>query len=271
MKLLGWILVGFGVLLAASAFFTIVRAARGDKKGRRVQESIGCGFIMLAGFVWGYGFGLLLMDWSRGLRVGFGLAFLLSAVATAVRPTRGALMRGLVPLVLSALLLGPVLPELLDRFSGEEVQAWKTKLEQRAAKLDEKLSAAEQYAATLSREQSELEGKLDAHAGKTFEALSRDPEGLTRLRELAEVRELREATSERVAELRSSKERVESALRRVRRLSIAEDVLDMEISEAEIREILEESQQPLRTGVGTVEKHLETARLKELFEEEFGN
>lgn len=270
MKWFGWILVGLGVLLAASAFVTIIRAARGNAKGRRVQESIGCGFIMLAGFVWGYAFGLLLNDWSRGLQVGFGIAFLLSAVAAAVRPGPGALMRGLIPLVLAALLLGPVLPDLAGRFSGEEAQTWTTKLERRSASLEEQLAKAENYVRVLTREESELRETLREQDLASYDAVVRDEAAYARLRELAEVRDLLTAAEERVEVLKANRDRVQAALRRVRRLSVAEDVLDMDIGRDEIRRILDESGKPEERAVGTVETHLESDRLRDLFEQTVG-
>ena len=71
------------ILLAGVVF--LLRPA---PEGRKRRESLGCGFVLVAGLVWSFVLTRYLGERSAGFRLGFGLAFVLPALVAILRPGR---------------------------------------------------------------------------------------------------------------------------------------------------------------------------------------
>lgn len=259
-----WALVILGVFLAAYAVLTLLRSA--GASGGKMKQSVGCGFILLAGLIWGFALNIYLD--GHGFALGFGVAFLLSALAVLMSGKRG-FGRAIIPLVLGVILCATAFPTVQNRLKNSDSRSWQQKLEFAVNELRPQLSKTEALVGSLERERVDLARKLKAMTPGSFDDLSSNTAAYALLKELGEVDDLLRLATARAGELRANVDRVEGALRRVRRFAEAEAVLDIDITAADIERIVTESRKPLKgADAATVEQHLQTERLRTLFENE---
>lgn len=250
--------------------YTVLLLLRPDPGQGRRRESIGCGFVVVAGFVWGMGLGALLNDWNAGMRLGIGLAFVLPTVAAVLRRGRGGIFLPLVLLFCAILLSASSIPRLMAWARGDRSGNVVQQLENTARATRRDLAEAARHRDRLAADRIRLTGKIRELGHDDFESISNDQAGYELLEELGEVERLSRVAEERLAGLRAERDRLEDALRRVDRLVDSERITGERADRAEIRRIVDDSLLGEEEGApATVEEHVKRGELQELFEREF--
>ncbi|MFO7958087.1 MAG: hypothetical protein R6X33_13425 [Candidatus Brocadiia bacterium] len=268
MSTFSWILVVVGVFLVLYAALVLLRGI--GKSERRGRHSLGCGFVVLAGVVWGIALAQYMGSWWTGLRLGLGLALVLPALTTLAHPGRGGVVFSVVLLTMAVILAAPLLPRLWDRAWPGRSASRARELEQAARTLRGRIEGTESYIEELRADRRRLRDEIEEKGYTDFADVEKDPEGYALLEELAEVDRLMHEARAWLEDARETLERTRVASRRLERLAGAEEATGVEVSDEEIREVLAEVEAtPAEPGPTTVEEHVERERLKELFEEEF--
>lgn len=250
--------------------YTVLLLLRPDPGSGRKRESIGCGFVVVAGLVWGLGFRVLLNDGDAGMRLGIGLAFVLPTVAALLRRGRGGILLPLVLLFCAILLSASAVPRLIAWTRGDHPGNVVQRLENTARETRKDLAEAVRHRDRLAADRIRLTGRIRESGYEDFASISKDPAGYELLKELGDVDRLSRAADERLATLRAERDRLEDALRRVERLVDSEKVTGKRADRAEIRRIVDDSLLGEEEGApATVEEHVKRGELQELFEREF--
>jgi hypothetical protein len=261
------VLGALGLFLVAYAVLTLLKPRSG--KGNK-QDSLGCGFVLLAGGVWGVALGRYLNDTSAGIRLGMAGALILPALASLLqRRTRGVVMAA-VSLAAAILLAAPEFPKLQHRLAPTESTSTVEDLEQTQVSLSSQIQKTSDYLETLANDRKQISKEIDALDYPDFDALAKDPRGYALLKELADIDRFSAQAREQLDTMSRTQVRIETALRRLRRLAQAEQVTGADISEAEIAQIMREANQvPTAPLPATVEAHAQKEELRQLFEQEF--
>jgi len=268
MSTFSWVLIVVGLFLVLYAAGVLLGARRGP--GSRRRESLGCGFVLLAAVVWGIALGRYLADSWAGLRLGVAFALILPALATLLNPARGRVLASVVLLTFAVIMGASAAPKLWAKVRPPRSQATVQEVEKHIAEMKERITSTEVYADDLADDAQQLVDQLRSLDHGDFDAVAADPEGLALLEELAEAERLQRRTEEALDTLRRSLPRMESALRRIRRLADAQSASGMEEAADEIARILKEAgEAPLPSVPATVEEHFERQQLRELFERRF--
>jgi drug/metabolite transporter (DMT)-like permease len=114
MSLTSRVMLAVGLLLVAYAALAV--AGRTGRDGRP-RQSLGCGFALAAGVVWGVALSRYLGDWWVGMRLGIAFAIVLPALVMLARPDLGRLLVVVVVLCAAAVLAVPAWPRLQQRLS----------------------------------------------------------------------------------------------------------------------------------------------------------
>lgn len=266
-----WALVGASLFLALYAV-RLLFGGRADEDGRR--KKLGCGFTLVAVTVWSFAFSDALDSYGSGLRLALGLALVLSSLQVVFRPQTGRIAVAVTSLALGLWLAGPVVTGSWHRLRPSASESSLDELQTRIDELQRTLAGLDGYRETLRSDRRELEDELRRAGFADFDALAADPEAYARLREMAEIDEMLAAADQRQAAIEQRLPELESALRRLRRRVEAEATLGGELSEDEIRALLDESATlPLGPAGApprptTLEEHLERKALQELFEQD---
>lgn len=270
MSAFAWAMLALGLFLV---LYTVAFLLRPASDGRARRDSLGCGFVLLAGIVWSVALTNYLGERNAGMRMGFGCALILPALVALFKPgARRRIVPAAVLFIVAILLASSALPKLRARMRPTAKAADIGELRLIGQDLQVRIGKAQTYVASLERDEIEVRRKLSAKAYADFEAAADDPEGMRLLRELAEIKRLRGITEARLAQDRLSRERIESATRRAERLAQAETIAGDAVSDSEIAAILREASQAAEpSGPATVETHLERGQLAELFNKEFGD
>jgi len=253
-----WVLVVVGLFLVVYAALVLLK-----RGGGRRRESLGCGFVLLAGLVWGFALANYLGSWWAGMRLGLAAALVLPALVTLTHPTRGRLWASVVLLTFAVILGASVVPRLWEKVRPEKQFAAVRQAEEAVAKLRSDIQKTEDHIRTLDADREALASDIQSAGYADFEAIADDSEGYALLKELADVDRLRTEANERLERLGATLEQMESALRRVRRIagSAAQD------AEQQMAAALDEARQGLQaTRPVTVEEHVERKNLRDLFE-----
>ncbi len=260
------VLLVVGVFLLANALLSLLRPGRGRK-----HESIGCGFTLLAGLVWGIALGRYLDDGWAGLRLGFAFAFVLPALATLLHPGRGRVVAAIVMLTFAVIVGASALPKLWSKVAPSKSSATAADVGKAVEELGVRIAETEQYLTQLIDGRRDVKALLASLGHGDFESIAGDPKGYALLQELADVDRLAGGSERWLVEARADLARMEVAERRLARIAQGEEVTGVEVDESEIARILQEA----RTGPQvakpiTVEEHVEREALRDLFEAEFG-
>ncbi len=268
MSTFSWVLVVVGGFLVLYAALVLLRGiGRADRRG---QHSLGCGFVLLAGVVWGFALAQYVGAWWTGMRLGIGLALVLPALTALARPARGGVLFSVVLLATAVALAAPAMPRLWERARPGRTAAMVRELEQAADSLLARIENTEAYISQMRQERRGLSERIRRAGYGEFAEIAGDPEGYALLVELAEVDRLIEQSEAWLRRAQDTMARTRAAARRLSRLAGAEDATGVEVAEEEIREILAEIEAtPAAPGPATVEEHVERERLRELFEAEF--
>ncbi len=256
-----------GLFLAAYAL--ILLFGRSTEGSRRRRESLGCGFVLLAGVVWGLSLGWYLGDNWAGLRLGFAVALLLPALATLLHPGRGRTLAAAVTLGFAVLLGASALPHLGSALSPSQPVATAQEVAQTLEELKGRIERTEDYIGQLRDEREELKQKLHKHGYADFEALRADPAAYALLEELAELDRLLDESEGWLRRARETLEQLRVAERRIDRLARGESAMGVEVDQTEVERILREARTPPPSGPATVEEHVNREQLRQLFESEF--
>lgn len=255
-------LVGLFLVLYTVVF--LLRAPDGSGKRR---DSLGCGFVLLAGLVWSVALSQYLGDRSAGFRLGFAFAFVLPTLVAILRPGRRGIVGPAILLVCAVLLGATALPGLRARIRPSKGAATLQNLEATTEELRSKTAAAERYLEQLKTDRTRLAAEVRKSRHKDFDSIAADEQGMLLLKELAEVEGLIVSSETRLARYRADSGRMEAALRRIRRLAAARNVTGEYPDRAEVERILEEAFRPDSGGTPvTVEAHVEREELRALFE-----
>jgi len=266
-NIFSWAMLALGLVLVV---YTVLLLLRSDSGRGRRNESIGCGFVLMAGLVWGLGLSALLDDRMAGMRLGVGLAFVLPTVAALFRRGRGGILLPLVLLFCAILLSASALPRLVAWTRGDRPQNAVQKLENTERQMRRDIAETVRHRDRLAADRIRLTGRVRAMGHGDFESISKDPQGYKLLEELGEVDSLKRTAEQRLTVLRGELDRITDALRRVDRLVDSERVTGERANRGEIRRIVDDSLIGKEEGApATVEEHVKRRELQELFEQEF--
>ena len=269
MSVVSWAMAAIGLFLVLYAVAFLFRPA-GDKQGAR-RDSLGCGFVLLAGGVWSVVLAQYMGDRATGTRLGFGLALILPTLAAILRPGRRGIVMPIVLLVIAVLLGASSAPRLAARLKPSGSGATARDLEKAVLELDSRIRTLEGYRKQLVADSKRTTDAIRALGHKDFDAISGDEQGMALLEELGEIDAMQSDTDARLDQMRRDLVHMQTAVRRIRRLARAESVTGTPVSKSEMERILTEAARASETEAArTVEKHLERERLKELFEQGFG-
>lgn len=268
MSLFAIVAAAVGVFLAA---YATVLLFTGRKPGEEHREKVGCGFMLVAGLVWGYALGNYLNSLWAGMRLGLALALLLPALATLLHPARGRVLSAIVALTLAALLGGSVAPRLWERLNPSDAEATARKLEQRVQNVRSGIQETRGKLNRLREDRREVKQRIERLGHADFESLAADAAGYAMLKELAELDRLIPALEDWLAKAQDKLDRLEVAERRFERLAEVESATGTPIEQTELEEMLEEMEPPPRAAApATVEEHVEREDLRRLYQREFG-
>jgi len=265
-----WVLVVVGAFLAIYAASVLAgRQKVGDAVGGHKSESLGCGFVLLAGAFWGIALARYLGDWQAGLQLGIAAAIVLPVVATLLGRGKSGIVRSAVMLAIAVALAASALPKLKGRLKPTKSGATVQNVESAVADLKKQIENTRTHINKLGDERKLVKSKVAALEFDDFAAIARDPKGYALLKELEEIDQMAAAAAKRLPEQENLLVRLEAALRRIKRHAEAE-AAGVELDEKGIQSILEEARQkPTAAVVVTVEEHVERAKLQKLFESEF--
>jgi hypothetical protein len=201
------------------------------------------------------------------MRLGFGLAFVLPALATALHPQKRNIVSAAVLLAVAVVLVAPSVPLLLRRLhpssDGQVVQ----ELQKLDRMLGERISATDTYLEQLQRDSKRLRKAVRESGFDSFEALEKDRDAYATFKEYGEVCQLEEQVTKKLDALRDKQDRVASSLRRAERLLQAKEALGEDAELPDIEEIRSEVEQvDAQDTLITVEKQVEREELRDLFE-----
>lgn len=260
-------------MLVAGAFLVLYAAlnvlgAKGGKNKRRA--TLGCGFVLLAGAVWGYALGGFMGGVRDGMRLGLACALVLPALAALANPgRRGAVAAG-VMLVLAVVLGAPVVPRLLQGLGSSSPSLLAEKVAGSLEEARDYVKKTGKHIEHLEDSRRNLRKKIAARGHGDFESLAADAEAYALLTEMGDVDRLLQSARSRLERLNSDVPELESALRRLERLQEAESATGERVDEAEIERIVERLRaDTTEPSPVTVEEHMQREALRALFEGEF--
>lgn len=265
MSVLNQILVALGVFFAAYAGLALLHG-RGTGPQRRARP-LGCGFTVLAAFVWSVALSRYLQSAGAGVRLGTACALILPALATLTRPGRSNILGAAMLLTMAVLLGAPVLPTLRARLRPSQSGVTVRELDRAVVELNRGIEGTTSYLAELKNDRARLQREIKTLGFPDFDSIAADSKGLLLLQELASLDQLHEDTAERLDAMHHNAARIEVAARRVERLHDAETATGIEVTRGELEAILDTT---AGAAPETVEEHVARARLQSLFEREFG-
>lgn len=262
-----WGMMIVGAFLAVYAALTL----RGAKAGAdRRRTTMGCGFVLLAGLVWGYALGGFLGDFWAGMRLGVAFALVLPALAALASPGRGGIVAAAVMLVLAVVLGAEPFPKLFRRFSTSAPSRLARQVSGALDEARERIDSTQQHAEALEDSRKDLRKQVAALGYGDFDSLAADADAYALLTELAEVDRFQAAAWARLERLQADVPQLESALRRLERFEETEAATGEAVDEAEIEQIVQRLRaEAAEPGLVTVEEHMQREALRTVFEAEF--
>lgn len=257
MSTFGWAMLALGLFLVLYTVAFLVRP-----KGEKGKDTLGCGFVIAAGVVWSMALTQYIGNSSAGLRLGFGAALILPAMAALFKGGK-RIVPAAISFIVAILIASSAFPSLKERVSpsksrvaaldaAKQVETLKLQIEKREAQLNG-LRAAD----------SRLKGELKALSITDFEAAMADPEGKRIMEELAEVKRLRAEAEPKLEREQAALKKLESELRRAKRRAEA-DALKQDVETEALTDVLDEDEV---TSPSTVEDYAEREEMRSLFEE----
>jgi hypothetical protein len=264
MSLFAMAMLGLGLFLV---LYTIAFLLRPAKEGAGAKkDSLGCGFVLLAGLVWSLALANYLGERGAGFRLGFGGALLLPALVTIFRPGRKRIVHAAVLFVMAVMLASSAFPKLKKRMSPGTAVSRLEEMRTVAQTAGSRVELAKGLMKELDADRAKLVSSIKAKKAGDFNDASKDAEVMRMLKELAEIDHLKARTREKLKTDRSALERIESAIRRAERLEKAGELTGETVSETELSAIIEDARSPADSDIpSSVETHLERAQLEDLY------
>ena len=262
-----WGMIVVGAFLVLYAALNVL-GAKGGKNRRRA--TLGCGFALLAGLVWGYALGGFLGGFWPGMRLGLAVALVLPALAALANPGRGGIVAAAVMLVLAVVLGAGMVPRLFNRLGASAPSRLAREVSGTLEEARTRIVSTEQHVEDLEDSRKDLRKQVAALGYDDFESLAADAEAYALLTELGDMDRLLEAGRARLERLRADVPRLESALRRLERFEAAESATGEPIDEGEIEQVVERLRaEAAEPGPVTVEEHMQREALRAVFDAEF--
>jgi len=255
MSLLTGSMLALGLFLVLYTAAFLVRA-----KGSDGKDKLGCGFLLLAGFVWSIALGQYVESSSGGLRLGFGAALMLPALIAIFKGGRRRLLPAAIGFIIAVLLTSSALPLLKERMNPSKSKTEALDISKRIESLRQQIQKRENHLTSLRAADSRLKGELKALQINDFEAAMANPEAKRVIEELAEVKRLRSAAEPKLAAECAALKKLESEHRRAQRRAQA-DALARE------GEDIEELTVDETTSPVTVEDYAERDAMRAIFED----
>ncbi|MBT3294082.1 MAG: hypothetical protein HN919_17775 [Verrucomicrobia bacterium] len=247
--------------------YTIVFLLRPAKDGSGTKkDSLGCGFVLLAGLVWSLALTSYLHDRGAGFRLGFGGALILPALVTIFRPGRKRIVQAAVLFVVAIVVASSAFPVLKKKLAPNATGSGLESMRGAGMVVETRLTKMRALVGALKSDRTKLAKEIKARGVGDFEVAADDADLMRKLKELAEIDQLLARTESKLRHDAAANERIQSAIRRVERLEQAGELTGEAVSHTELAAIIEEARQPLDEDLpSSVESHLERAQLKELF------
>ncbi len=258
------------VLLVVGVFLVLYAALSLTRRGpSHARERIGCGFMLLAGLVWGIALARYLGDSWAGIRLGMAFAFVLPALAALTNPVRGRFISAVVLLSFAVILGATAAPKLWRKLRPPAAESTVSEVEATIDELSRRIEETRGHIERLERDREDLRSRLRGFGYADFDSLAADDAAYAVLVEYAEVLAMIDRAESAIAQYSDSLERLRSALRRIRRVAGSEPAVGRETAEGEIRDILQQTEhERVDLGPATVQEHVERERLREVFEDQ---
>ena len=258
MTMFGWAMLALGLFLVLYTVAFMVRPKAGGSK-----DKIGCGFVLLAGLVWSIALTQYLDSSSAGVRLGFGIALILPALAALFRGGRNRIIPAAICFIVAILIASSALPLLKERAFPTQSKVEALTASKRLETLRLQIQKRESHLNALRAADSRLKAELKALQIADFEAAMADPEAKRVIEELAEVKRLWAAAEPKLDAERAALKKLESDQRRAQRRAqgdaLARQGEDIDgLSEAMTEDDI--------TSPATVEDYAEREAMRDIFE-----
>jgi len=257
MNLFGWAMMALGLFLVLYTVAFLVRP-----QGEKGKNTLGCGFVIAAGLVWSIALTQYVGSSSAGVRLGFGAALVLPALATLFKGGK-RIVPAAISFVLAILIASSAIPSLKERIRPSEARTEAIDIAKQVETIRLQIEKREAQLNSLRAAESRLKGELKALSVSDFDAAMANPEAKRIIEELAEVKRLRSGAEPKLQREQAALKKLESELRRAKRRAEA-DALGDDIDTDALTEILDEED---ITSPSTVEDYAEREAMRALFEE----
>ena len=258
-EVFGWALYAATALLVLYALRVVMQGKDPEHPGREAR--LGCGFFFLACLCGGLASKDHVGGWGNAARLGAGVFLLAPAVGALSRPHGARLFLGVIGLVASIVVAGPVARDLWQQAGERSEAAPRIELEEAVAQLEDQREQLTGRVDGWTTRELELRARIGQSGHADFDSLAADPEALGRLEELEAVRSRLDWGRAKLAEIESSLERARRELDRLEEGASEGDLADFGLS---IPSLADEDLSP-------VEEYARQKELEALFEEEFGD
>lgn len=262
MRPFGWAMLALGLFLVLYTVAFLVR------KGQSDRDKLGCGFVLLAGLVWSIALTQFVGSSQDGLRLGFGAAFVLPALAALFKGGRKKIVPAAVFFIAGILLASSSLPALKGRVAPSKARTTALDMSKGLQALRGRIQKRGEHLASLRAADGRLMGEIKRLEVTDFEAAMSNPEARRVIEELSEVKRLRKAAEAKQDADQIALKKLESELRRAERRAQADAIVQAETKDEKLDALLDEvtADDELVTP-STVEDYSEREDMRALFDE----
>jgi hypothetical protein len=262
MNVLGWAMLALGFFLVLYTVAFLVR------KGESGREKLGCGFVLLAGLVWSIALTQFVGSSQHGLRLGFGAAFVLPALAALFKGGRKKIVPAAVFFIAGILLASSSLPALKERVAPSKARTTALDMSKGVQALRSRIQKRDEHLASLRAADARLKGEIKRLDVTDFEAAMSNPEARRVIEELSEVTRLRKSAEANQDSDRIALKKLESELRRAERRAQADAMVQAEEQDEKLDALLSEvTADDGMVSPSTVEAYSEREAMRTLFDE----
>lgn len=245
-----------GALLAAYAVRTLAFRREGEE-----ARSLGCGFALVAGLVWGLLLGRV-AGLGEGMRLGLGLGCLVGGAAMLFQRKRRFVPAALMG-CLALMLVEPSATQVLRRYGSAESRET-VRLEEELITLEAQLEVRQKSLKQLEDRQERIRDRLKQEGFRTYEEITANSEAYAGLKQLRQLKAAIATETENVRTLRLRRERQKLAVEHARAV---EEAAGNGVDPPPIPPAPPPPETP--DAEPSVEDMLERETLREFFEQEF--
>ena len=260
--MLHWGLTGAALLLFLYAVRLLFLSSRGTSN--EAQQKLGCGFALAAALLWTY-----VIDHYFGrpwgaIRIGLGLLLVLPAVQALAKPERARILSAAIAVILAAVVAGPPLQEMWEKYGLDTRDPEVTELADRIAELEALQQELEQRRDSLQKLRGEVKAEIQA-ARASWSEIESDQALLERLEVLRRIDEEKARTDAGLAQIQARLPDLREAF------AASADGGSLEPSGgSELDPLLKELEDaPSLEELSIVEQELRKQELRVLYEREF--